>query len=327
MTLPGSTEDVAPVPGAADLALVLQSLLRPLARLIVAKGLPFATVQAEWKAALVEAAAQAHPDLPPHRRVSRISTTLGLNRREVTRLTRQTAPPAVPRPSLATEVFLRWRSDPTWRTTRGTPRVLPRAGADRSFETLARSVTQDVHPRSLLDELCRLGLAQWDEGADRVRLVADAFVPRGDLRRMLAFLAHNVGDHLAGAVANVLGDGRQHFEQAIFADELSAESIEAFKATVMREWDRLLKSMVPELESLIADDRALGRCQDRRLRIGLFTYEDAMAAVEVAPSPSAMAADEPATEPVTEPVTEPATERAGRPRRRTAARIKKKESG
>ena len=54
--------------------------------------------------------------------------------------------------------------------------ALPRQGAAPSFESLAQEITRDVHPRSLLDELCRLGLATWDEAGDTVALSREAFV-------------------------------------------------------------------------------------------------------------------------------------------------------
>ena len=225
---------------------------------------------------LVEAASAAHSSLPPQRRVSRISTTLGLHRREVTRLSRREAeaPPAPP--SQATRLFLKWQSDPRYRDAAGKLRSLPRQGADLSFEKLAQEVTRDVHPRSLLGELCRLGLARHDEEQDTVELIVDAFVPRGDKGRMLGFLGANVGDHCEAAVTNVLGEGREHFEQAIFADELSAESVRAFRDTITRQWQVLRAAAVPALETLIEVDRATGRTQDQRIRIGLFSWTEPM---------------------------------------------------
>lgn len=253
----------------------VRSLLGPLARLAVARGVPCAAVQSRLRQAFVQAANEAHAALPPHRRVSRIATATGLNRREVTRLTQAAeAPP--PRRPLAAELFARWTSDASYRDARGRPRVLPRQGPAPSFETLARSVTRDVHPRSLLDELLRLGLATADAEADTVRLMREAFVPRGDSGRMLDFLGQNVGDHLGAAVANVLGDGRQHFEQAVFADGLSAQSLDAVRATINRQWQALSAALVPQLDALIQADRAAGRAQDQRLRVGLFSYSEAM---------------------------------------------------
>ena len=150
----------------------LAGLTASVARLGVARGLPYAAVEEMLRLAFVQAAARAHPGLPEHRKVSRISTTTGLNRREVTRLVNQQERGAAPRSrSVASEVFGHWRSQPLYCSEDGRPMSLPRQGSQPSFETLAQAVTRDVHPRSLLDELCRLGLAQWDEVADTVTLV------------------------------------------------------------------------------------------------------------------------------------------------------------
>jgi len=280
MATPRPTAPASVTDGAALLQ-AARALLQPLAQLAVAKGLPCTVVEALLREAFVEAAGQVHAQLAPHRRVSRIATATGLSRREVTRLTQ--APERVhPRRPLSAELFGRWASDPSYRDARGRPRTLPRHGPAPSFETLAQSVTRDVHPRSLLDELLRLGLAELDAQRDTVKLVRDAFVPRGDTERMLGFLGQNVGDHLSAAVANVLGDGVQHFEQAVFADELSTQSLQAVQQTITAQWSALSAALVPQLEALIAQDRAAGRPQDQRLRVGLFSFSASMAAPEEA---------------------------------------------
>ncbi len=252
-----------------------RALLKPLAQLAVARGVPFAPVQETLKAAYVDAARAAHPGVAAHRAVSRISAATGLNRREVTRLVQRDEHRAPVRKSPATQVFTRWMSDPALRTPEGGPRPLPRQGSAPSFEDLAQSVTRDVHPRSLLEELCRLGLARVDETEGQVHLLSEAFVPRGDMDRMLGFLGANVGDHLSAAVANVLSDGKRHFEQALFADELSQQSLEAARALITTQWQSLLAAMAPALRAFIEQDRAAGRAQDQRLRIGLYTYTEA----------------------------------------------------
>jgi len=292
---------VAASPDADALVQAINALLAPLARLAIAKGLPCAVVEGQLRQAFVSAARDAHPSLPPHRMVSRIATATGLNRREVTRLTQAVESPLRRRP-LSAEVFARWASDSQYRDARGRPRTLPRQGKAPSFETLAQSVTRDVHPRSLLDELVRLGLAATDPTHDTVALVHDAFVPRGDTERMLGFVGHNVGDHLGAAVANVLADGRQHFEQAVFADELSAQSIESMREPIAAQWRALQAALVPQLEKLIDADRTAGRLQDQRLRVGLFSYS------ESTPQPASPAAP---TDAAVDPATElPRTQRS-----------------
>ncbi|HEY2927114.1 DUF6502 family protein, partial [Piscinibacter sp.] len=228
----------------------LLAVLQPLARLVVAQGLPFASVEELLKRSVVQAAREAQPDPTAQRMVSRISTATGINRREVTRLC-ESEPRAIARPrSVVTELFAHWTTARAYRDRRGVPRVLPRQGQGVSFEALAQSVTRDVHPRSLLDELLRLGLATHDTERDSVTLQHDAFVPRGDAIRMLGFLGDNVGDHLNAAVHNVLADEPSHFEQAVFADELSSESLQQVRALVRAQWQALIEAMVPRLEKL-----------------------------------------------------------------------------
>ena len=273
--------------GGAALSGAIASLLEPIAELAVARGLPFATVEELFKAAFVEAARRAQPESAGPRIVSRIATATGLTRREVTRLVSAEGkaggpPPA--RPSPATQVFTRGRADPALRDRRGQPKALPRQGPAPSFEALARSVTQDVHPRSLLDELCRLGLAE--EAGDEVRLLRESVVAGRDSERAFGFLGSNVGDHLRASVANVLAETPPHVEQAVFADELSAESIAAFREVARAQWQTLLDAAVPKLQALIDADAAAGRQRDRRVRIGLYTYHDAMSDPPAAPAPA-----------------------------------------
>ena len=253
------------------LAAALAAVLRPSARLAIAGGLAFAQAVELFKRAFVEAAQGDFASAVG--RVSRISTATGLNRREVTRLlAAQPRAAAVRSRSIAAEVFAHWTTASAFRSRRGMPRVLPRQGPGASFEALAQSVTTDVHPRSILEELMRLGLATHDTARDTVALVRDAYVPRGDALRMLGFLGDNVGDHLDAAVDNVLGDGHRHFEQAVFADDLSAESMAQVRVLVTAQWKLLIDAMVPALERMIENDQRLSRTRDQRLRMGLYTF-------------------------------------------------------
>ncbi len=262
-----------------SLLAAIDSLLLPLSELCLAKGLTIQSIEERLRMAFVTSAIGAHGHLPASRQSSRISASTGLTRREVARLQAaqaQTSPRKL-RPSSATELFTRWMSEPSLRDAQGLPMVLPRSGPQPSFEQLAHSVTQDVHPRSLLDDLCRLGLARWDQADDTVELVKEAFVPRGDWLRMTQFLADNVGDHLRAASANVLSTGKEHLEQAIFADELSVQSLQAFRDMMAAQWSAMLKDLVPQLEAMIEADKQAGRIQNQRVRIGLYTWSQPMA--------------------------------------------------
>lgn len=258
------------------LLLAVGAVLAPLAQLCVSRGLPIQAVEEQIRQTFVLAARQAHEATGMAPNASRLSAATGLTRREVTRLLEEEAQKPTLRPSPASQVFTRWLTDGSLRDAQLRPLVLPRQGEAPSFEALAHSVTRDVHPRTLLDELCRLNLVRLDTETDTVHLQSESFVPRGDWSRMLGFLGQNVGDHLRAATANVLGDGQQHFEQAIHADELSEQSIAAIRQLVSREWKDLLDNLVPRIEALIVDDRDARRQSDQQIRIGFFSWTESM---------------------------------------------------
>ena len=92
--------DPAAATPAEDAALqqALERLLVPLARLAVARGVPFAMIDESLRKAFVSVAHAAHPGLPEHRRASRVSAATGLHRREVTRFLEAAAQPRSPAP-------------------------------------------------------------------------------------------------------------------------------------------------------------------------------------------------------------------------------------
>ncbi|MDO8319597.1 DUF6502 family protein [Rhodoferax sp.] len=266
----------------------LACLMEPLARLCLAKGVPIQAVEALTRQAYVNAARNACVDANPERLTSRISTMTGLTRREVARLQALDHPDLPKTRTFATDVLTYWISQPAYVTEAGQPRVLARQGAAPSFEALALSVTKDVHPRSLLAEMQRLKLVAHEPAHDTVTLLQEVFVPHGDWPQMLGFLGANVGDHLRAAVSNVLEPAPVHFEQALLADELSAESLQTARRLIEKQWRALITGLGPKLQALMDADQAAQRPQDQSVRIGLYAWADAMPPAE--PQPTSPAA-------------------------------------
>lgn len=255
----------------------LATLLKPLARLCMARAVTIQPVEELLRQAFVQAAREAcEPSPRSDRLTSRLSTMTGLTRREVSRLQAEPEQQLPASRSPATDVLTLWMSQANYLDQSGRPAPIPRLGPEPSFEALAAQVTRDVHPRSLMDELVRLRMVAHDPATDRLAPLTNAFVPRADWARMLGFLGTNVGDHLRGAVTNVLGSGHEHFEQALLADELSGESLEKARQLVTEQWRHLMTTLVPQLQALIEDDARQQRPQDRELRIGLYSWSGPM---------------------------------------------------
>lgn len=264
--------------GLADPALgdALDLLLAPIARLCLARGLSFASAVELLKHSYVSAAREVHAGRHGPRDIARVSAATGISRREVTRISNELLAPSVVRGSPATKVFTRWAGSAKLRDRNGQPKPLRRHGRAPSFEALSYSVTHDIHPTVILDELCRLGLVRHDSDTGLVHLLRDAFAPHEDQRRALSFLGSNVGDHLRAAVDNILADEAPHLEQAVFADELSEESVAQIRSLVGAQWRSLLAESVPKLEALIEADRVAGKRARQRVRIGLYSFHAEM---------------------------------------------------
>ena len=176
------------------------------------------------------------------------------------------------------DAFTRWSTDPDYCDARGRPRVLERKGGAGTFEALAASVSNDVHPRTVLQELVRLGVAEFVAGAsqdeeDRVRLCADAFVPKDGAAEMLQLLSDNVGDHLAAAVQNVIGAMPPMLEQSIYANDLRPQSVERMHALVRKTWQASFHEIVRQA-TVLSEDDAGQEGADQRIRVGMYFYHE-----------------------------------------------------
>jgi hypothetical protein len=261
------------------LLLALEQLLGPVARLCLSKAVPVQAMQEVMRRAYVHAAAEYCEGLNAARLTSRISTMTGLTRREVARVqSMQSQHQSVPTRAIATDVLTAWSVLPEYVNKKGLPIPLPRTGLAPSFEALAHQVTKDVHPRSILADMLRLGLVVQHSNNDTVAVVDQLFVPREDWSKMLGFLGANVGEHLQASVDNILGDGRQHFEQSLLADELSKESLDTAKSMITAQWRSLMTELGPQLQALMNEDTVQGRAKDQQLRIGLYSYMTTMKA-------------------------------------------------
>lgn len=259
----------------------LARVLRPVARLLIAGGVPFQAASESLKRAYVEAARRHYRE--EAKNDSRLALLTGLNRKEIRRLTTPSADEWGPESvtSYASAVFTAWLRRPEWHGPDGKPRALPRRG-DVSFDALARSVTLDMRPASILDELVRLGYAKVGED-DLVVVQGDEFTSRREFADRLGPLAENLQDHADAAVENVLADSTPspHLERSLFADELSPESAAKLEAFSREKWKELHDAFIAKADELEAEDRAHARPASMRVRVGLYGYAE----------PSAPAAD------------------------------------
>lgn len=151
----------------------MRDLIDRLAALSVGTGVGFPEVSQLLKKAFVEAAAMVvNVGSNPRDRssVSRLSAATGLNRRAVTEILQAGTASHGPRETLSEKVRKRWCEELSkpgqW------SRKIPKSGEPVSFESLARSVTTDVHPRTVLMEMTRLSMVRYDSKPGVVTLLS-----------------------------------------------------------------------------------------------------------------------------------------------------------
>jgi hypothetical protein len=264
-----------PTPSDALLA-ACRRILRPLVRVLIARGIMLPALVTLLKRVYVEVAADsfALDGRPPTD--SRVSLLTGVHRKDVRALRESGAPAgSPPSPGIGASVVGRWLGDARYVPPSGQPRRLPRSApaGEPSFNALVAEVSADVRPRTVLDELERQGLVAVDADADTVTLLAEAFVPCQGDSAMLQLFAANLHDHAAAAAANLLAeDGRPVFlERAVYYNHLSATSV----AELEREARERGIAALVELNALALarqDADATSPDADQRFRFGVYFY-------------------------------------------------------
>ena len=252
-------------------------LLAPIVLWLLRHGVSFPAFADLLKPLFVEAARAELERGGAKPTQSALSLLSGVHRKDVRDIADappDARPPA--RPTLAAQVFTRWLHEGRFRGRNGKPRALPRAGPGPTFETLCRELSNDVHPRTVLDELLRLGLVALED--DRVVVRVQSFVPSPRLDEMTALFSANAADHIAAAVSNLTSNEPPFLEQSIYADGLTKESVEVMHAAARQAWARAFQIVIARARERVDRDEASDG--DFRIRFGSYFFS------EPAPSPT-----------------------------------------
>ena len=275
------------VPPGDEVLRALGSVLAPLLRLLLASGLDYTRLAAELKLLFIE---QARLELMRRGQAdtnSAISLLSGVHRKDVREWREHRLGARIARGvSMSSQVFARWVQDPLYRDRRKRPKPLPRSGAGASFDSLARSVTQDVHPYTLLTELIRLGLVKIEKrkGEEYVVPNRDGFVPPAGSRELLELFAGNLSDHAGAAVANLLGSAPR-LEQSVFVEGITRESAEHLGELARKLWAQVRSEMIAEASRRYATDRHRGDAT-YRARFGAYHWEQDHQSEQTAAEPA-----------------------------------------
>ncbi|MBH3358469.1 DUF6502 family protein [Pseudomonas guariconensis] len=256
----------------------LRSVMRPLVRLMLRKGVTFSSFVNLLKEVFVEVAEREFrlDGKPPSD--SRINLLTGVHRKDVRRLRSQvledeaSLPEAV---SFGAHLVSIWLNHEPFCEQPGEPRALPRlasVGGERSFDALVASLSTDIRARVVLDEWLRLGVVSVDED-DQVHLQTRAFIPQRGLEEKIAYFRHNLHDHACAAVHNLTDAGEPFFERSVHYDSLSQAGVQQLRDAVRTDGMQLLLTLNQLAAELEEREQPPAEVR-QRITVGLYFYAE-----------------------------------------------------
>ncbi len=259
------------------LSAAVVTLLRPLVRLLLRNGVPYATFADLAKRVYVDVATEEFGIPGRKQSKSRVSIITGLSRKEVLRVKRLPAPDdlgALQRYNRAARVISGWVRDRLFTDKTGNPIDLPFDGENVSFTRLVRSYSGDAPARAVLDELLRVGAVERrPEG--KIRLLERSYVPKKGEVEKIGILGTDVSDLISTIDHNILHADAPFFQRKACYDNLPSEALPNLKKITEKRAQALLESMDRQMSK---KDRDLnpqeGGTGRKRAGIGIYYFED-----------------------------------------------------
>ena len=261
----------------ADLALADALIVfAPLVRWLLRNGVNYVALAQALKAVFLQEARVELARTGAKCTDSALSVLSGVHRKDVRALAEEEAASEPFTLTPVSKLFTRWVTHPTYREGADAANEvierLPRSGPAPSFESLAREISNDVHPRTLLEELVRLGLVTVE--GEWVVLAARSFTPTPGDRKAMAIVTANAADHLNAAVHNLTnGPDARFLEQSVFASGLSESAVVDLAQLARSLWQPAFQTMVAEATRHYEAGRG-SEGPKARMRFGVYYYQE-----------------------------------------------------
>ncbi|WP_436898858.1 DUF6502 family protein [Acinetobacter gyllenbergii] len=215
-------------------------MMQQIARWLIHSGVGYTDFVAALKPIFYEQALVELERIKQNKTDSAVSLLSGLHRKDVSAFRQQANQTATETPNFAisvpARVIARW-------IALDLPHQIPVSGEENSFEALVKHISTEKHPRSILFELQRLGVVEQIE--QNVVLQQHSFTPDNQMQESKALFSANLSDHLAAGIDNFISEKPfTHLEQAVHAEKLTAQSVEALRQLSIELWQDMAKQLL-----------------------------------------------------------------------------------
>ena len=235
-----------PIETPPSIVSALEHCLKPIARLCIHFGIDHRNISEMLKAAFVSVAKEEFKVNGKSQTDSRIALLTGVHRKDVRRLLGR-APEKTTghQQGLIANLIAQWLGTPELLDQDGEPKPIPRnphPDYKISFFSLAETLTNDIHPRALMDECVNRGIIKLtDDGM--VHLIVESLVPAGDLDEKAHFFGQNIHDHISAAEHNLNGDQPPFLDRFVWHEGLTEADVKVIAAAARKAAMNALKQV------------------------------------------------------------------------------------
>lgn len=235
-----------PIETPSSITNALEHCLKPIARLCIHFGIDHRNLSEMLKAAFVSVAKDEFKVNGKSQTDSRIALLTGVHRKDVRRLLGRAPEKSGGRQQgLIANLIAQWLGTPELLDEDGEPKPIPRnphPDYKVSFTSLAETLTNDIHPRALMDECVNRGIIKFTEDG-MVHLIVESLIPADDLDEKAHFFGQNIYDHISAAEHNLNGGEPPFLDRFVWHEGLTESDVKIIAAAAKKAAMNALKQV------------------------------------------------------------------------------------
>ncbi len=253
----------------------LEHCLKPIARLCIHFGIDHRNLSEMMKAAFVSVAKDEFKVNGKSQTDSRIALLTGVHRKDVRRLLgRAPQKSGTHQQGLVANLIAQWLGTPDLVDEHGEPLAIPsnpHPDYKISFMSLAESLTNDIHPRALIDGCVNRGIIRIDDEG-MVHLIVESLIPADDLDEKAHFFGQTIHDHISAAEHNLNGGDPPFLDRFVWHEGLSESDVNTIAAAARKAAMSALKQVNNQAIKHKEQHYEEGNKPEYRIHFGTFFY-------------------------------------------------------
>lgn len=262
-----------------QLLTAVRHLLRPVVRQLIHYGIPYPNVAQLLKQTYLEVAERDFALAFKRQTDSRISVVTGIPRKEIALLRRRAAGDPLVRleDTPVSHVISRWMAGAPYATEQGEALPIFYESVDPRVPTFAKLVQSfgiDLPPRTILDEMLRLGAAELRPDGS-VILRQRAYIPPSGVEGKLALLGSDPAELFATIADNIEHPERPRLQRKVVYDNVGSEALDEIRQRASELGDEFLRRANTLLASYDRDRNPQAPAGERsRVVLGVYLFDE-----------------------------------------------------